>query len=101
MKAHLDCRWVAAKEAGLEGQAVGLTLADKEDDDVEKRLPGGKVKKKAKPEVILEVATRSKKKSVTTILGGHACGYLSTGATTPPLLPVSLTPLTRSTASRA
>lgn len=62
-------RWVAAKEAGLEGAAANLSLADKEADDVEKRLPGGKVKKKTKPEIVLEVATRSKKKSVTTILG--------------------------------
>ena len=36
---------------------------------IEKRLPGGKVKKKAKNEVVLETSTRSKKKCVTTILG--------------------------------
>ena len=49
-----------------------MSIQDKEGDEVEKRLPGGKVKKKAKPEVVLEVATRSKKKSVTTILGEAA-----------------------------
>lgn len=68
-----DCeeykRWVAAKESGVEGEAASLSLKDKEAEDIEKRLPGGKVKKKAKPEVILEVSTRSKKKSVTTIQG--------------------------------
>ncbi|KAK9813967.1 hypothetical protein WJX73_007219 [Symbiochloris irregularis] len=73
-----DCeeykKWVAAKEAGLEGEAGNLSLADKEADDVEKRLPGGKVKKKTKPEIVLEVATRSKKKSVTTILGLETFG---------------------------
>lgn len=60
---------MAAKESGVEGEAASLSLKDKEAEDIEKRLPGGKVKKKAKPEVILEVSTRSKKKSVTTIQG--------------------------------
>ena len=60
-------RWTAAKESGLDDQVASLSV--KEKDEVEKRLPGGKVKKKAKNEVILEVGTRSKKKSVTTIQG--------------------------------
>ncbi len=46
-----------------------LSLKDKAGNVIEKRLPGGKVKKKAKNEVILETSTRSKKKCVTTILG--------------------------------
>ena len=43
-------------------------------EEIEKQLPGGKVKKKAVPEVVLEISTRSKKKCVTTILG--ACPSL-------------------------
>lgn len=46
-----------------------LTLKDKTGAEIEKRLPGGKVKKKAKAEVVLETTTRSKKKCVTTIQG--------------------------------
>ncbi len=46
-----------------------LKLKDKAGDEIEKRLPGGKVKKKAKAEVVLETSTRSKKKCVTTIQG--------------------------------
>ena len=46
-----------------------LTLKDRHGDVIEKQLPGGKVKKKAKNEVVLETNTRSKKKCVTTILG--------------------------------
>lgn len=48
-----------------------LTLKDRHGDVIEKKLPGGKVKKKAKNEVILETNTRSKKKCVTTILGAR------------------------------
>lgn len=44
-------------------------MKDKTGDEIEKRLPGGKVKKKAKAEVVLETSTRSKKKCVTTIQG--------------------------------
>ena len=40
-------------------------------EEIEKQLPGGKVKKKAVPEVVLETSTRSKKKCVTTILGAR------------------------------
>ena len=62
-------RWQAAKEAEVEGQVGDLSLDNKQAEDVEKRLPGGKVKKKASKEIVLEVSTRSKKKSVTTVLG--------------------------------
>lgn len=38
-------------------------------EQIEKKLPGGKVKKKSRPEVVLERNTRNKKKCVTTVLG--------------------------------
>ena len=63
-------RWKAAKDGGSAESAVAeLTLKDKTGAEIEKRLPGGKVKKKAKAEVVLETTTRSKKKCVTTIQG--------------------------------
>ncbi|WOH11442.1 hypothetical protein DCAR_0830929 [Daucus carota subsp. sativus] len=34
-----------------------------------KRLPGGKIKKKEKPEVIIEKVTRNRRKSITTVKG--------------------------------
>lgn len=40
----------------------------------EQKLPGGKVKKKSKPEVVLERNTRNKKKCVTTISGLDSFG---------------------------
>lgn len=72
------CRWKASQQAGAEGALSDLTLKDKHGEVIEKQLPGGKVKKKAKNEIILETNTRSRKKCVTTILGallscsGHA-----------------------------
>ena len=62
-------RWKAAKEAGTDGAIADLSLKDKTGAEIEKRLPGGKVKKKQKAEVVLETSTRSKKKSVTTVQG--------------------------------
>ena len=63
-------RLQAAKEAEVEGQVGDLSLNESQKaEEIEKRLPGGKVKKKASKEVVLEVSTRSKKKSVTTVLG--------------------------------
>ena len=44
-------------------------MKDKHGEVIEKQLPGGKVKKKAKNEIVLETNTRSRKKCVTTILG--------------------------------
>lgn len=68
-----DCeeykRWKAHKEAALEGKVADMTLKDKDGNEIEKKLPGGKVKKKAKPEVILERAVRNKKKCITTVAG--------------------------------
>ncbi|KAK3262021.1 hypothetical protein CYMTET_29102 [Cymbomonas tetramitiformis] len=40
-----------------------------EDGEIVKKLPGGKVKKKEKPEVILERSVRNKRKCITTIRG--------------------------------
>lgn len=56
-----DCdeykRWKASQEAGAsgaEGAVADLTLKDKAGGEIEKQLPGGKVKKKAKPQVRLK-----------------------------------------------
>lgn len=62
-------RWKAAQDGGAAGAVANLTLKDRHGEVIEKQLPGGKVKKKAKNEVVLETNTRSKKKCVTTILG--------------------------------
>lgn len=62
-----------ARSDGGEGALADLTLKDKTGEEIEKRLPGGKVKKKQKAEVVLEVSTRSKKKSVTTVQGSVLC----------------------------
>jgi hypothetical protein len=63
------CRWKASQQSGAEGALSDLTLKDRHGEVIEKQLPGGKVKKKAKNEIILETNTRSRKKCVTTILG--------------------------------
>ena len=52
----------------MEGAVAELKLTSK-GEEIEKQLPGGKKKLKARPEVVLETSTRSKKKCVTTILG--------------------------------
>jgi len=66
-----DCaeykRWKAAKD-GPEALAA-LTLKDKEGNEIEKQLPGGKVQKKQKPQIVLESHTRNRKKCVTTVTG--------------------------------
>ncbi|CAL8471594.1 g11136 [Coccomyxa elongata] len=73
-----DCeeyrKWKAAQKGGAAGAVADLTLKDKHGEVIEKQLPGGKVKKKAKNEVVLETNTRSKKKCVTTILGLETFG---------------------------
>ncbi|EFJ47123.1 hypothetical protein VOLCADRAFT_105191 [Volvox carteri f. nagariensis] len=65
-----DCpeykKWKSAQEGGESLEK--LTLKDKAGADVEK-LPGGKVKKKTKPQVVLSVAQRQKNKSTTTVAG--------------------------------
>ena len=60
---------------GAEGALSDLTLKDKHGEVIEKQLPGGKVKKKAKNEIILETNTRSRKKCVTTILGAISTAH--------------------------
>lgn len=60
-------RWKAAKQ-GPEALAA-LTLKDSQGNEIEKQLPGGKVKKKAKPQIVLEQNTRNKKKSITSVTG--------------------------------
>jgi translation initiation factor 1 (eIF-1/SUI1) len=71
-----DCaefkRWKAAQD-GPEALAA-LTLKDKAGNEIEKQLPGGKVKTKAKPQVVLESHTRNKKKCVTTVMGLDSFG---------------------------
>ena len=68
-----DCeeykKWKASQESGLEGQVADLKVQEAPGQQIEKKLPGGKVKKKSKPEVVLERNTRNKKKCVTTISG--------------------------------
>ena len=69
-------RWKAAQETDAAGGAVSeLSLQEKPSEDAEKKLPDKKKKKKSdKPEIVLEVSTRSKKKSVTTVLGARPSG---------------------------
>ncbi|XP_071742388.1 translation machinery-associated protein 22-like isoform X2 [Rutidosis leptorrhynchoides] len=50
-----------------DGNSASGTSAPKQ--DPVKRLPGGKVKKKEKQEVIIEKVTRNKRKSITTLKG--------------------------------
>jgi len=57
-----------AGEKGDAGKGEGSTSDAKKDDEV-KRLPGGKVKKKEKPEVVVEKIVRNKRKCVTIIKG--------------------------------
>lgn len=65
-------RWKAA-QAGPEALAA-LTLKDKDGNEIEKQLPGGKVKKKQKAQVVLESHTRNRKKMVTTVMGLEGFG---------------------------
>lgn len=65
-------RWKASQE-GPEALEK-LTLKDKEGNEIEKKLPGGKTKKKQKPQVVLETNTRNKKKCITTITGLESFG---------------------------
>lgn len=63
-------KWKALKDSGaLDGQLGDLSLKPNEAAEAPKMLPGGKVKKKSKPEIVLERNTRNKKKCVTTVTG--------------------------------
>eukprot|EP00897_Mesotaenium_endlicherianum_P004823 jgi/Mesen1/4369/ME000221S03488 len=75
---------IAAEKAATDGvEGLGLVddnpstsgAAGKEPAKEEvKRLPGGKVKKKEKPEVVVEKVTRNKRKSVTMVKGLETFG---------------------------
>ncbi len=64
-------KWKAAKDSGVEGDMAGLSVSEKtaSGEEIEKKLPGGKVKKKAKQEIVLERNVRNKRKCVTTVTG--------------------------------
>lgn len=51
-----------------------LTLKDAKGNEIEKKLPGGKVKKKQKPQILIETAVRNKKKCITTLTGLEGFG---------------------------
>lgn len=71
-----DCteykKWKAAQE-GPEALEK-LTLKDKDGNEIEKQLPGGKVKKKTKAQVVIAVAQRQKNKYSTSVLGLDSFG---------------------------
>eukprot|EP00955_Chlamydomonas_euryale_P088947 364426-Chlamydomonas_euryale.AAC.13 len=65
-------RWKAAQE-GPEALEK-LKLKDEEGNEIEKKLPGGKVKTKSKPMVVLETKDRQRNKSVTSVAGLESFG---------------------------
>ncbi|GMH41430.1 hypothetical protein BSKO_09340 [Bryopsis sp. KO-2023] len=71
-----ECFEYKRYKASLEGPEAleKLTLKDDDGNEIEKQLPGGKVKKKKKQEIVMEISTRSKKKSVTTVTGLEGFG---------------------------
>lgn len=60
-------KWKASQE-GPEGLEK-LKITDSKGVEIEKKLPGGKVKKKQKPAILIETNVRNKKKCVTTVTG--------------------------------
>jgi translation initiation factor 1 (eIF-1/SUI1) len=60
-------KWKASQE-GPEGLEK-LKITDASGQEIEKKLPGGKVKKKQKPAIVIETNVRNKKKCVTTVSG--------------------------------
>lgn len=70
-----DCleykRWKASEsgESGAAEAVEALTLRDKDGNEIEKQLPGGKKKVKSKPQVIVDKNIRNKKKAITTVYG--------------------------------
>lgn len=69
-----DCAEYKAWKASLEEGGSSEKEAAEKSEDVEKKLPGGKVQKKKHLEVVIETTTRNKKKSITTIHGLDAFG---------------------------
>jgi density-regulated protein len=65
-------KWKAAQE-GPEALEK-LTLKDAQGNEIEKQLPGGKVKKKQKAHVVIETNVRNKKKCITTVTGLDSFG---------------------------
>lgn len=63
---QLDGLSIASGEGDLPGKSGASSSADT--DDV-KRLPGGRIKKKEKPAVLVEKVTRNKRKAITIIKG--------------------------------
>ncbi|XP_075489617.1 translation machinery-associated protein 22-like [Primulina tabacum] len=59
------------KEAGTEllSTSISSNGSSSQPKEEVKRLPGGKIKKKEKPEVIIEKVTRNKRKCITTVKG--------------------------------
>jgi density-regulated protein len=66
-------RWKASQEASTseieDPLSRQLKLQEGGTAQIEKRLPGGKVRMKQKPEIIIERNTRNKKKCITTVSG--------------------------------
>ncbi|KXZ53698.1 hypothetical protein GPECTOR_6g615 [Gonium pectorale] len=66
-----DCpeykKWKSAQEAVTQEGVEKLAIKEKQPEEV--KLPGGKVKKKTKPQVVVSVAQRQKNKSTTTVAG--------------------------------
>lgn len=60
-------KWKAA-EGGPEAMEK-LKLKDKDGNEIEKKLPGGKVKAKSKPAVVIETKDRQRNKQVTSVAG--------------------------------
>ncbi|KAH9565824.1 hypothetical protein CY35_04G097100 [Sphagnum magellanicum] len=61
--------WLIKNAPELYPDLVKGTTSDVKKDEEVKRLPGGKVKKKEKPEVVVEKIVRNKRKCVTIIKG--------------------------------
>ncbi|GAQ80707.1 Translation initiation factor SUI1 family protein [Klebsormidium nitens] len=59
---------------GGEDGADGEASTSKPEDEIVKKLPGGKVKRKEKQEILVEKATRNKRKAITTVKGMELFG---------------------------
>lgn len=71
-----DCyefKLLKASEEGPEAMEK-LTLRDDDGNEIEKQLPGGKVKTKKKQELLVETSSRGKKKCVTSVTGLEGFG---------------------------
>ncbi|GMN53105.1 hypothetical protein TIFTF001_022258 [Ficus carica] len=57
------------QSTGISSGAAGGAASSASKPEEVKRLPGGKIKKKEKPEVVIEKVTRNKRKCITTVKG--------------------------------